>query len=369
MMRQICFKEFCIGILLIASISRLNAQYSKNNLKFYGDFRFRTELDRNSKKMDGSFREDRDRFRYRLRAGFQYDLNENILFGGRIRSGNPKNQQSPHVTIGKEFHSDEFSIDLAYLKIISNNGYWASLGKQNMSLWRQNGFLWNNDVNPEGISIGKSYTLSENSSLAPVFGYFIAGNSGGKFIEDSSVIIGQLKLDSKIINTNIVLASGIIRGLKLPNTPDGTGTYFQDYSIWSSNFQIKLNCFLIGVDYFKNLENYNSNNNINAVFKNQKTGYIGSVKYSFNKFQFGYYYAHIEKYAVVDYFAQDDWLRWGNLNMTRSSNFKGHELSVKYNLNSKFNMVFRAFLVEGIRTTGVSLETGTRVRLDLNIKI
>jgi hypothetical protein len=55
--------------------------------------------------------------------------------------------------------------------------------------------------------------------------------------------------------------------------------------------------------------------------------------------------------------------------MTRSSNFKGHELSVKYNLNSKFNMVFRAFLVEGIRTTGVSLETGTRVRLDLNIKI
>jgi len=44
--------------------------------------------------------------------------------------------------------------------------------------------------------------------------------------------------------------------------------------------------------------------------------------YSFKIFQLSYYYAHIEKYAVIDYLAQDDWVRWENSNMTRSSNFK-----------------------------------------------
>ena len=43
-----------------------------SKLSFNGDFRFRVEQDWNSKKSDGTFRDDRTRLRYRLRAGVEY---------------------------------------------------------------------------------------------------------------------------------------------------------------------------------------------------------------------------------------------------------------------------------------------------------
>ena len=154
----------------------------------------------------------------------------------------------------------------------------------------------------------------------------------------------------------------------MPNKPDGNATFMLDYTIWASSLQYKVNKFTLGLDYFSNLKNYDNNPNIDAVFKDQDTGYVGSVKYDFNKFQLGYYYAHIEKYAVVDYLAQDDWVRWGNSDMTRSSNFSGHEFRAVYKINSKFNMVLRAYFVDGLETTGTTLESGTRIRFDFNIK-
>lgn len=49
----------------------------EKKFKFYGDFRFRGEAaDRYSRRMNGSYRDDRDRLRYRLRFGFKYNYNE-----------------------------------------------------------------------------------------------------------------------------------------------------------------------------------------------------------------------------------------------------------------------------------------------------
>ncbi len=45
-----------------------------------------------------------------------------------------------------------------------------------------------------------------------------------------------------------------------------------------------------------------------------------------HEYQVSYTYAHIEDYAVVAFFAQDDWHRWGSAGETRSSNFAGHEV-------------------------------------------
>ncbi len=356
------------GLVLMLNCHFLFSQ-ENNKLKFYGDFRFRAEIDRDSEKMDGTMRDDRDRFRYRLRAGFSYVLNKNMEFGGRIRTGNPQNQQSPHVTLGKEFHSDEFFIDRAYLKLNSNDGYWASFGKNAMPLWQQNGLLWNDDVNPEGISVGKQFKLNSSTNLTPVGGYFIVGNSGNKFTDDSKIIVGQLKLNSMLSGHKLTVATGMISASKLPNTPDATQTFMQDYAILASNIQLIVGKYSIGFDYFSNLKNYDNVVAIPTVFKDQKTGYAASFGYGIKKISIGYTYANIEKFAVINYFAQDDWLRWGNDNMTSSSNFKGHELALKYTINSNFNAVFRAFKVEGIKTTGTNLETGTRVRLDLNIKL
>ncbi len=340
---------------------------TEKKFKFYGDFRFRAESDRNSRRTDGSYRDDRDRLRYRLRFGFKYNYNEHFELGGRIRSGNPLNQQSPHVTIGDDFRPDEISIDKAYLKYTYSN-YWIWGGKNSMPFWRQNEMLWDDDVTPEGISTGGKLHLSNEQFLSYVLGYYIANRSNKKFSDDGNIIIAQLIFEPKIKDHKLTASSGFIFGNHLQNIPIPEGSFFMDYKIWASSIQYKRNHFIFGADLYQNLENYADHPDMDDVYKDQKTGYVGSVKYSIKKFQFGYSYAHIEKYAVIDYFAQDDWIRWGTPTFTRSSNFKGHEFKARYHFNSQFNITFRSWFINGIVTTGNHLESGNRFRLDLNFK-
>ncbi|MCF6214039.1 MAG: putative porin [Flavobacteriaceae bacterium] len=363
------FLQLILFILLIAS--NIYAQKKEEGkLNLYGDFRFRTELDRNSNKTNGTKRDNRDRLRYRLRLGFKYKLTNYIEFGGRIRSGNPLNQQSPHVTLGKEFRSGDFSIDKAYIKMSDKKGYWVWVGKNSMPLWKQNEFLWDDDVNPEGIALGKHFKLNKRANITPVFGYFIIGNSDKKFKDNSTLTIAQLKFDGDIGENNLTVSSGLISGNSIPNSPDKTSSYLLNYNILATNiqFNFKKTGLVLGVDYFENISDYNGNGNIDTIFRDQTTGYVTSLLYGIKKFQFGYYYAHIEKYAVIDYFAQDDWVRWGNSNYTRSSNFSGQEFRIKYKISKQFNTILRAYFVKGLKTTGTNLETGTRIRLDFNIK-
>ncbi len=347
-----------------------NAQDKERKIKLNADVRIRAELDRNSERTDGSERDDRDRLRYRLRFGFEYNLNKNFEFGARIRSGNPKNQQSPHVTFGNDFDPSAISIDKVYIKIKDNNGLWLWAGKNNMPLWNQNQLLWDADVNPEGIAAGKTFKLSENSKLTPVVGYFIVDHSDKKFSDGSILFVSQLKFYSKLGENKLSLSSGIINGENIPDKPDGTHSFYTDYTIWASSLQFNSENLglIVGLDYFKNLTDYKNIDAIDAVFEDQTTGFVGSLTFSKDNFSAGYYYAHIEKFAVIDYFAQDDWVRWGNDDYTRSSNFAGHEFRLKYKFTDKFNSVFRVYSVKGIQTTGSDLETGTRFRLDLNMK-
>jgi len=60
--------------------------------------------------------------------------------------------------------------------------------------------------------------------------------------------------------------------------------------------------------------------------------------------------------------AQDDWFRFGSATQTRSSDFRGHELSAGYAVTDRLNVLARYFTVESITTR----EDGKRFRLDLN---
>ncbi len=97
---------------------------------------------------------------------------------------------------------------------------------------------------------------------------------------------------------------------------------------------------------------------------------MGSIREK-NQWLIAYIYAHIEKYAVVDYFAQDDWHRWGfsGATGTRSSNFVGHEIRLAYAIGHKFNIMLRTYFVEGIAkaTPASQIEQANRIRLDINI--
>lgn len=236
------------------------AQDKKSNrnekkFKFYGDFRFRGESDRNSRRIDGSYRDDRDRLRYRLRFGFKYNYNDHFELGGRVRSGNPLNQQSPHVTIGDDFRPDEISIDKAYLKYIYHN-YWIWGGKNSMPFWKHNEMLWDDDVTPEGISTGGKFELKEKHHLSYVFGYYIVNRSEKKFKDDGNLIISQLIFDTKINEQKLSASSGFIFGNHIQNIPIPTGSFFMNYKIWASSALFKWNSFIFATDLYQNLENY-----------------------------------------------------------------------------------------------------------------
>ena len=64
----------------------------------------------------------------------------------------------------------------------------------------------------------------------------------------------------------------------------------------------------------------------------------------------GYYYSHIETFAVNASYAQDDWIRFGSGVQTDSSNFEGHEIRLGYALSSHINVLARLYLVEAITT-------------------
>jgi len=340
-----------------------------DKLKLYGDVRFRTELDRDSKKSDGSMRADRDRFRFRFRFGFKYALNENVEFGGRIRSGNPDNAQSPHVTLGDEFNSKDLSIDKAYIKY-SSNGFYVWAGKNSMNMWEPDEMLWDGDVNPEGIGLGHKLQLGDNGKLAVNAGYFVVYNTTGivdgkpkqTFGQHANASFGQLKYCSKIGDNKLVIAPGLLK------------TYMPgmswNYNIFSGFILFKTNTGLsMNLDYFKNLADLKDH--VDPNFEDQTTGFAGTIGYAFNKkISAKVSYAQIQKYAVVDMFAQDDWVRWGNAVMTRSSNFGGFGVAVKYKLAKNFNTQLKFWNVEGLaKATGASdLETGTRIRWDFNIK-
>ena len=350
-----------------------------DNLRMYGDFRFRGENDWNSRRSDGSYRDDRFRLRYRLRFGFNYKLNEQIAFGGRLRSGNTQNPQSPHITLGERLPDDGVSIDKAFLKVNTKN-WWAWMGKNNFPFWKQNEMYWDDDVIPEGIAFGGRILLTESITLKPITGYFTLHDPAQNLSLDPSMLAGQLTLNIENRESELTLSSGYFNLTKISDLGFQEVNHTLDYGMLISsamvNFKYKTPITL-GVDYITNLTDYSNDSLVTfSGHKNQKTGFVGSIQLGSlsdkNKWLLAYYYSYIQKYSVVPFLAQDDYVRWdyGNIAASRSSNFKGHEVRLAYAFEKGFNVVARAYFVDGIlkrKPNDADIETSHRIRLDLNL--
>ncbi len=356
-----------------------NTKSAYNNLKLYGDFRFRGEQDWNSIRRDGSLRDDRGRLRYRLRVGFNYQSNQHLTIGARVRSGVGDNRQSPHITLGQnENHS--IVIDKAFVKFTKNNySLWA--GKNNFPFWKQNELVWDDDVTPEGLAFSGHNTLHKNTKLKYNFGYFIINSKGQNLQDDPSLIGAQLVLETQVSNFKITAGTSYLGFDKITDKNDLGGNHILDYDLSVSCLSLTYDYktpISIGIDYIKNLTSYDQDTTITkASLQDEKTGFVTNLKIgSIDKkgnFLLAYYYAHIPKYAIVDFLAQDDWVRWDldNASGTRSSNFKGHEIRLSYAIKKDMNIVIRSYFTKAIAKEGISqtaLETNNRFRADFNLK-
>ena len=152
---------------------------------FYGDFRLRHELFTYRTDTNGNHQDNRYRFRYRVRFGFEKQLTDTLDFGMRFATGgtpSSSEDRSTNQTLGsqEDFDYDSFRIDRAYVKwqLPETGGVKTRLvaGKiPNPFIWKngKDAVIWDHDVQPEGGALMFSYPIDEGSELFANVGYFI----------------------------------------------------------------------------------------------------------------------------------------------------------------------------------------------------
>lgn len=354
-------KQIIILCLVFCSLALFGQSDSlqQKNLDFTGDFRFRIEHDWNSYKQNGIKRKDRSRLRYRFRFGVNYRLDQHSSFGARLRSGNINDQQGPHVTLGG--NKDEFGLVRIGLEKLfyqyKNDHFKIWLGKNSIPIKKLNEMFWCDNVYPSGIGM-QYYALSNNQDVLNKLqlnaGHFIIRSSNQLFAQDSYFQLMQLHMQWL---DRIDLIPGFYYFKRVGNYPDNKQSFELDYSIFHLGTQILLDKsrqIKLGLEYYQNLQDYSKHNSIPELLKDQTQGFVLSAQYGALKQQgdwlFYTSYAHMQKYAVVDYFAQNDWARWDYSSVgaagSRLTNLHGIEFKIAYALKEHFNLNLRAYIVE-----------------------
>lgn len=363
-----------LASVLLAATAEAQKNSDENALSFSGDVRLRFESDWDSQNSAGNPRDDRKRWRIRLRGNAGLQLSDQWSMGARLRTGDRDNQQSPHLTFASNSGGTD-DVNLVfdrYFLSYQNAGISGWFGRNSMPFWKQNEFFWDDDVTPTGIALSIRPN-NRNSAITTHWGAFLLPD--GVYGLHGSMLSGQVKYDAPIAAGKLTLAAGLhnMSGKSgAENLRNRNGT--RDYLIgvlgvqWTPNPD-KLP-LVLGLDVFENFANYNGEDTapFPASDADETSAYVFSLKYGSlsgpGSWQFAYAYAHVEAFAVNASYAQDDWFRFGSATQTDSSDYSGHEFRFTYSINNKVNVVTRLFLVDAIST----IQDGNRFRIDLNCK-
>jgi hypothetical protein len=349
-------------------------------LQFTGDFKFRAEHDWDVRKPDGSYQADRTRFRYRFRLGLTYQLTPSMSIGTRIRTGDPIDQQGQPVTLGGqngEFAPISLAFDKLYFKY-KHRSAWAWVGKNTYPFWKQHEVFWGDAVNPDGLAAGFEKKITDDLTVHPVAGIFIEHDGNGALSDDAVMAAFQFQLTKTGQRHTLKSAPGIFHFNDLAFIPDGKDSFLLNYSLvnlsaeWSSQSKLPV---AVGADVFYNLQEYSGKTEIASYFRDQKTGWTAKVSIGDTKskgdWMVSVIYAYVQKFSIVDYFAQNDWTRWTypNSPAARLSNFQGAEFTVGYKLTDAVLLSSKMFVVKQLVADGnKAKETGSRFRIDLDAK-
>lgn len=368
----------CLGCLLLAALvpgsirTDVAAAENQSRLTLSGDLRLRFESDWDSQTAAGAPRIDRTRGRLRARVNAGYAFDPAWSGGLRIRTGSTHSQQSPHLTFAADDGGRddlEFVLDRYFVQF-KEGPVTAWAGRNSFPFWQQNEFFWDEDVTPTGLA-GSYETSAGQGKLASTLGAFFLPDGG--FGLNGHLLSGQLKYTASAGGGQFTLAAGLHRfdgetGAEDLRNRNGERDYLVGVlsAQWSTPAGGRP--LALGVDVINNFENYDVVDAapLPADQTDETFGYVLSVQYGQMKqprdWQLGYYYAHIETFAVNASFAQDDWVRWGSGPQTDGSDGAGHEFRASYMLARNLNLVARLFIVEAI----TSVQDGKRFRLDAN---
>lgn len=212
-------------------------------LTFFGDFRFREELDRYNKDNSNQFIDysaintgspfdvsatdgntalppfldttaDRQQPRIRLRFGVSAQIDDNLSTTFRFASGNTTNPVSTNQTLGSDFNKYTFVIDQAFLNY-SPSGGWGSfdawLGRIPKPFVSTD-LVWYDDLSFDGLAA----RWQANGAVAP----FV---TGGAFSVENTALDFPETSQTKLVSHDKTLLAGQL-GLKLEFSRDVTAT-------------------------------------------------------------------------------------------------------------------------------------------------
>jgi hypothetical protein len=186
--RKTVNRFFIISLLFVLSLVCIpnKGAAEESKLKFSGDLRGRVDGIWYDADDSGSRKEDRRRIRYRLRLNAKATINDHagvaILFGSGDLDSRSGNQ-----TLGSPAHfgSNELDIRRAYLivnpfaggKLPNRDGKWVfHFGRVPVPFVWKNGkdmMLFDNDINPAGLSTRFNAAMSDAAEFFANLGYFV----------------------------------------------------------------------------------------------------------------------------------------------------------------------------------------------------
>ena len=358
-------KYYFLSFLLFVIIQ---TGYTQNNLKIFGYLSTGAEMNRNIRLSDNSSQAGYDRLLLKMNFGFKYIYND-YTFSGRLTTGNAGNPRNAYVNLGNSFSQKSVFLDKAYVKYKRNN-WMGWIGKNSINLWKSNEILWDNDIKPEGIGISKEIHFYDSyvPDLKINTGYFILGNNPYDSTQNpttfdrlNNLSFVQVRASFYIRRIHFIL-SPLLMHARLSNSLNA--------NIFSAMFRYTLpigyRSYRLYANYYRNFSNYDNNNLLDANLRNKKTGYDVGVSWRYRKFNLKLMYAYIEKYAVIDFLSQDNWLIPAVDHSQYGSNFKGWSTQISYRISHHFRATLHLWYAKQIHTnvTNPGLFEATRMRLN-----
>lgn len=382
--------------------------------KYGGDFRLRSEsFDYYDKNNDAgstgtSADRTRNRFRIRLRWGFEKDYGDDWKFGFRLATGSLTDQASTNQTLSGYFTFKDILVERAYASYSPNGlkdygilkGVKIAAGKtDNPFLRYSTPIVWDGDVTPEGVY--EQATLQFISTEDTKVNFYA---TAGQFITNEAA---ANESDAGVYGYQGALnVSTYGFGTEMPVDITGAVSFY-DYTNWSQTitsnssgasflrtntivaddfrvldlypeiqFYVGKTPVVLWYNYVNNLANVGTEdfkrsggNNIHDMDEAWGTGLkVGKLKKKGDwDAHYGYY--EIGANAVVAAFNDSD---FGGPGTTGHTNRKGHKLGIGYSLTDSITVNWTGFIVQPLNpSTAVASSSNEHVfrsQVDLNFK-
>jgi Putative porin len=358
------------------------AESALDRLQVFGDMRVREEY---SFQVPGH--RDRNRLRLRLRVGASLVLSDEWSLGARLRTGDPDDPRSPHVTLGDGFDSLAANLDRAFLAYRPewSPGLSVQVGKFNHPFGRNPVYgelVWDADVQPEGMVFSYSPRPGDGEGLlrevtvtAAVYSLIEQGDG-----DDASM--AALELRASLGLTERVASRVSVAYYHYGDTSPGTNTELladnRGNATADTDGDGKADSFVsnFGIVHGIAALTYDGLSSpvtlAGEVIHNMRASIGGDTGWSLGlscgeseragDFRGYYQWQVVERDAVFSTMAQDDFLL--------ATNHRSHVLGLNYQVRDDIGVHVWALVsaAHAPSTGGAPEQDQWRVRLDVNVK-